>query len=73
MASEVQSQLQAVKQLIVDELGYVPLNQVERRIEVFSQRCERGSTVGTSNLPFEEWLPVFRNERFTGALLDRLT
>jgi len=27
----------------------------------------------TSNLPFEEWTETFGSERFTGALLDRLT
>jgi DNA replication protein DnaC len=27
----------------------------------------------TSNLPFEEWTSVFRSQRLTGALLDRLT
>ena len=41
--------------------------------EVFSQRYERGSTVVTSNLPFDEWTSVFGSERLTGALLDRLT
>ena len=34
---------------------------------------ERGSTIITSNLPFDEWTSVFGNERLTGALLDRLT
>jgi DNA replication protein DnaC len=40
---------------------------------VFSQRYERGSTLVTSNLPFDEWTSVFGSERLTGALLDRLT
>ena len=41
--------------------------------EVLSQRYERGSTLITSNLPFDEWTSVFGSERLTGALLDRLT
>ena len=64
-----------VKLLIVDELGYVPFTAVgsELLFEVFSQRYERGATLVTSNLPFDEWTSVFGSERLTGALLDRLT
>jgi DNA replication protein DnaC len=71
----LQRQLASHKLLIIDELGYVPLSQTgaELLFEVFSQRYERGSTIVTSNLPFDEWTAVFASERLTGALLDRLT
>ena len=71
----LQRQFAGYKLLIIDELGYVPLSQTgaELLFEVFSQRYERGSTVVTSNLPFDEWTGVFASERLTGALLDRLT
>jgi DNA replication protein DnaC len=72
---KLQAQLQAVKLLIIDELGYVPLSRTgaELLFDVFSQRHERGSTIVTSNLPFDEWTSVMGSERLTGALLDRLT
>src|SRR3981081_1032446 len=71
----MQRELQAVKLLVVDELGYVPLSPTgaELLFETVSQRYERGSIVVTSNLPFDEWTGVFASERLTGALLDRLT
>ena len=70
-----QKQLAKYKLLIIDELGFVPLSKTgaELLFEVFSQRYERGSTLLTSNLPFDEWTEVFGSERLTGALLDRLT
>jgi DNA replication protein DnaC len=71
----LQRQLAGYKLLIVDELGYVPLSPTgaELLFEVFSQRYERGATIVTSNLPFDEWTTVLASERLTGALLDRLT
>lgn len=72
---KLQRDLQATKLLIIDELGYVPLSSTgaELLFEVFSHRYERGSTIVTSNLPFEDWTSVLGSERLTGALLDRLT
>lgn len=72
---KLQRDLQAARLLIIDELGYVPLSPTgaELLFEVFSHRYEHGSTIVTSNLPFEEWTAVLGSERLTGALLDRLT
>jgi DNA replication protein DnaC len=72
---KLQQSLAGVQLLIVDELGYVPLSQTgaELLFDIFSQRYERGATIVTSNLPFEDWTSVFASERLTGALLDRLT
>jgi DNA replication protein DnaC len=72
---KLQRDLASVKLLIIDELGYVPLSPsgAELLFETFSQRYERGSTMVTSNHPFEDWTSVLGLERLTGALLDRLT
>jgi len=85
---KLQTHLATVKLLIIDELGYVPFTAVgaELLFEILSQRYERGSTLITSNLPFDEWTArlwhdppdhappaLFGSERLTGALLDRLT
>ena len=42
--------------LTVDELGYVPLSQTgsELLFDVFSRRYENGTTIVTSNLPFQD-------------------
>ena len=60
---------------VTAELGYVPLSPggAELLFETFSQRYERGWTIVSSNLPFEDWTSVLGSERLTGALLDRLT
>ena len=72
---QLQKRLAGLRLLIIDELGFVPLSKTgaELLFEVFSQRYERGSTLVTSNLPFDEWTEVFGSQRLTGALLDRLT
>ena len=71
----LQKQLASHELLIIDELGFVPLSKTgaELLFELISQRYERGATIITSNLPFDEWTGTFGEERLTGALLDRLT
>ncbi len=71
----LQKQMVGYRLLIIDELGFVPLSKTgaELLFELISQRYERGSTLITSNLPFDEWTETFGSERLTGALLDRLT
>ena len=71
----LQKQMAGHKLLIIDELGFVPLSKTgaELLFELISQRYERGATLITSNLPFDEWTETFGSERLTGALLDRLT
>jgi DNA replication protein DnaC len=70
-----QKQMAACKLLIIDELGFVPLSKTgaELLFELISQRYERGATLITSNLPFDEWTETLGSERLTGALLDRVT
>lgn len=70
-----QKQMAAYQLLIIDELGFVPLSKTgaELLFELISQRYERGATLITSNLPFDEWTETLGSERLTGALLDRVT
>ena len=70
-----QKQMAAYKLLIIDELGFVPLSKTgaELLFELISQRYERGATLITSNLPFDEWTETLGSEHLTGALLDRIT
>jgi len=71
----LQRRLAGYRVLIIDDLAHVPLSTAgaELLFDVVSQRYERGSTIITSDLPFEEWNNVFGTARLTGAVLDRLT
>jgi len=64
----------APKILIVDEMGYLPFNQVGATMlfQLVSARYERGSIIITSNKGFGEWGEIFGDPIIATAILDRL-
>ena len=65
----------AYQLLIIDKLGFVPFSKTaaELRFGPISQRYERGATLITSNLVFDEWTETFGSDRLTGMLRLRIT
>ncbi len=62
--------------IAIDEVGYVPLAEVEVAeflFQVVAERAEKAAVVLTTNLPFSEWTQVIPNTRLCKALLDRIT
>jgi DNA replication protein DnaC len=64
----------APKVLIIDEMGYLPLDDLGATIffQLVSARYERGSIVLTSNKSYGEWGTVFGDPIIATAILDRL-
>lgn len=62
------------KLLIIDELGYLPLepNAAHLFFQLVSRRYERGSVLITSNRSVSEWGEVFGDAVVATAILDRL-
>lgn len=62
------------KLLIIDELGYLPLNPGDERLlfQVIDRRYEKKSTVLTTNIPFASWDELFNDALVAHAILDRV-
>ncbi len=60
--------------LIVDEIGYLPLDKEGANLlfQLVSRRYERSSLILTSNKPFREWGQIFGDDVVASAILDRL-
>jgi len=67
--------LQNFHLLIIDELGYLPIDQKAGALlfELFSALYEKVSVIITTHLTFEEWGDIFGNKKSTKAMIDRLT
>lgn len=62
------------KLLIVDELGYLPLEKQTANLffQLVSRRYERGSMLITTNQTITQWGHVFGDEIIAAAVLDRI-
>jgi len=63
------------KLLILDELGYLPLDKkgADLLFQIISGRYEQGSIIITSNRAYKDWPKTFNNDStLTSAILDRL-
>ena len=62
------------KLLIIDEVGYLPLDRRAANwfFELISRRYERSSVVLTSNKSFSDWASLFPDVAIASAILDRL-
>jgi DNA replication protein DnaC len=60
--------------LVVDEIGYLPINPTGAMLffQLINRRYERASTVLTSNKGFEDWGGVLGDEVMAAALIDRI-
>lgn len=62
------------KVLIVDEIGYLPLDIKGANLffQLIAKRYEKNSTILTSNKPFSQWNEVFSDLTIASAILDRI-
>jgi DNA replication protein DnaC len=71
---KVLQQLTYPKVLILDELGYLPMNRAESSLffRLVTRRYERASLILTSNKGFADWGEVLGDSVMATAILDRL-
>jgi DNA replication protein DnaC len=62
------------KLLILDEMGYFPLDRQAAQFlfQLVSRRYQKGSIILTSNKSYGEWGDIFSDQVLAAAILDRL-
>ena len=60
--------------LIIDELGYLPINKEDSNLffQLIDMRYEKKSTILTTNMNFNEWDGVFYDAVVANAIMDRI-
>lgn len=71
----IMARLQRFHLLVIDELGYLPIDQQAGALlfELFSKLYEKTSLIITTHLTFDEWAPLFGNAKASKAIVDRIT
>lgn len=67
------TQISKYKVLIIDELGYLPIDNQGARLlfQVIANAYETQSIIYTTNLEFSRWGSVFGDEQMAAAIIDR--
>lgn len=68
-------QLQRFELLIIDDMGYLPIDQQAGALlfELFSKLYEKTSLIIATHLTFDEWEPLFGGSKSSKVILDRVT
>lgn len=68
------SRLQKTDLVILDEIGYTPIEKKEANLffNLISELYEKNSVIITSNKSFDHWAEMLGDQIMTTALLDRL-
>lgn len=69
------ARLQRYHVLVIDEMGYVPIEQEAGSLlfELFSKLYEKTSLIITTHLAFDEWGSLFGGMKSSKAIIDRIT
>src|SRR5699024_12211788 len=62
------------KLLIIDEIGYLPIDEDEAKlfVQLIDMRYEKKSTIFTTNSNFKSWSEIFQDPKIANAILDRV-